>query len=130
MIIVLCFFTCLPLSLQFLVCMCLVTQSCPTFFEPVDYNPPGSSVHGMPQARILEWVAISFSRLFVTQGSNPHLLGLLHWQADYLPLRHCSPRISFPASDLKKYCLPFFSECLRGVSNSTQKLSSSSSIEI
>ena len=30
--------------------------------QPLDYNPPGSSVHGISQARILEWVAISFSR--------------------------------------------------------------------
>ena len=29
--------------------------------DPTDYNPPDSSVHGIPQARILEWVAISFS---------------------------------------------------------------------
>ena len=41
---------------------CLVTQSCPTLFDPMDYNPPGSSVHGILQARILEWVDIPFSR--------------------------------------------------------------------
>ena len=40
----------------------LVTQSCPTLCDPVHYSPPGSSVHGIIQARILEWVAISFSR--------------------------------------------------------------------
>ena len=40
----------------------LVIQSCPTFCDPMDYSPPGSSVHGIPQARILVWVAISFSR--------------------------------------------------------------------
>ena len=40
------------------------------------YSLPGSFVHGILQARILEWVAISFSRgIFLTQGSN---LGLLH----------------------------------------------------
>ena len=37
-------------------------QLCPTLFGSVDYSPPGSSVHGILQARILEWVAISFSR--------------------------------------------------------------------
>ena len=37
-----------------------VTQSCLTLCDPVD--PPGSSIHGILQARILEWVAISFSR--------------------------------------------------------------------
>ena len=40
----------------------LVAQSCPTLCDPVDYSPPGSSVHGISQARILEWVAISSSR--------------------------------------------------------------------
>ena len=39
-----------------------VTQSCPTLCNPVDCSLPGSSVHGILQARILEWVAISFSR--------------------------------------------------------------------
>ena len=40
----------------------LVSQSCPTLYNPVDCSPPGSSVHGILQARGLEWVAISFSR--------------------------------------------------------------------
>ena len=40
----------------------LVAQSCPTLCDPVYCSPPGSSVHGILQARILEWVAISFSR--------------------------------------------------------------------
>ena len=43
--------------------MCiLVTQLCWTLCDPMDCNPPGSSVHEILQARILEWVAISFSR--------------------------------------------------------------------
>ena len=37
-------------------------QACPTLCDPVDCSPPGSSVHGMLQARILDWVAISSSR--------------------------------------------------------------------
>ena len=40
----------------------LVTQPCPTLCESMDYSPPDSSVHGVFQARILEWVANSFSR--------------------------------------------------------------------
>ena len=40
----------------------LVTQSCPVLCNPLDYSLPGSSTHGMLQARILEWVAVSFSR--------------------------------------------------------------------
>ena len=38
------------------------TQSCPTLCNPVDCSQPGSSIHGIFQARVLEWVAISFSR--------------------------------------------------------------------
>ena len=37
-------------------------ESCPTLCDPMHYSSPGSSVHGIFQARILEWVAISFSR--------------------------------------------------------------------
>ena len=40
----------------------LVAQSCPTRCDPMDYSPPGSSVHGILQARILEWVAMPSSR--------------------------------------------------------------------
>ena len=55
-----------------------VAQSCPTLCDPVDCSLPGSSVYGILQARILEWVTISFSRgIFPTQGSNP---GLPHWR--------------------------------------------------
>ena len=43
-------------------CACSVAQSCPTLGDPVGYSPPGSSVHGVLQARVLEWVAISSSR--------------------------------------------------------------------
>ena len=39
-----------------------VAQSCPTLSDPMDCSPPGSSVHGIFQARVLEWVAISFSK--------------------------------------------------------------------
>ena len=39
-----------------------VTQSCPTLCNPIDCSPPGSSIHGIFQARVLEWAAISFSR--------------------------------------------------------------------
>ena len=43
---------------------CLVTQSCPTLCDPLDCSLPGSSVHGILQAIILEWIVISFSRGF------------------------------------------------------------------
>ena len=38
-------------------------HSCPTLCDLIDASPPGSSVHRIPQARVLEWVAISFSML-------------------------------------------------------------------
>ena len=43
-------------------CCCLFAKSCPTLCDPMDCSSPGSSVQGISQARILEWVAISFSR--------------------------------------------------------------------
>ena len=65
----------------------LVTQSYLTLCDPMDCNPPGSSVHGILQARILEWVAMpSSGGVFPTQGSNPCLLHPLHWRAGSLPL--------------------------------------------
>ena len=42
--------------------LCLVTVLCPTLCNPRDRSQPGSSVHGILQARILEWVAMPFSR--------------------------------------------------------------------
>ena len=48
---------CIP-SVQF----SSVTQSCPTLCDPIDGSPPGSSVPGIPQARVLEWVVIAFSK--------------------------------------------------------------------
>jgi len=47
--------------LCYLLCCCLVSES-DSFSTPWTVDPPGSSVHGILQARILEWVAISFSR--------------------------------------------------------------------
>ena len=42
-----------------------VAQSCPTPSDPMDCSPPGSSIHGIFQARVLEWGAIAFPNLFV-----------------------------------------------------------------
>ena len=49
----------------------LVPQSCPTLSDTMDCSPPGSSVHGILQARILEWVAIPFSRGTSEPGVEP-----------------------------------------------------------
>ena len=106
---------------------CVLSRVCRVWlWDPMDCSPPGSSVHGLLQAKILEWVAMPSSRgssqpgikprfptlqadsipseppgkpkntgvgslsllqgIFPTQGLNPHLLQLLHWQAGSLPL--------------------------------------------
>ena len=61
-------------------CAHLVVGSRPTLRDPMDHSPPGSSAQGIFQARILECVALSFSRIFSTQGSNQGLLHLLHYK--------------------------------------------------
>ena len=55
---------------------CAVTQSCLSLCNPMGCSPPGFSVHGISQARILEWVAVSFSR-----GSSQ---GRDHIQVSYI----------------------------------------------
>ena len=47
-----------------------VAQLCPTLQDPMDCSLPGSSIHGISQARILEWVAIAFSDNPVQCGQN------------------------------------------------------------
>ena len=47
-----------------------VAQSCLTLHDPMDYNLAGSSVHGIFQARVLEWGAIAFSAAVVAKGLN------------------------------------------------------------
>ena len=86
----------LKIALYF-VCVCADSQWCPTLCDPMDWSPPGSSVHGILQARILEWVAISSSR----GSSRPRVwtgiscIGrqiLSHWatrEAPYLYLQLC-----------------------------------------
>ena len=62
-------------------------QSCPTLCDPMDCSPLGCSVHRILQARVLEWGCHALLQgIFQTQGSNPSLLCLLHWQASSLPL--------------------------------------------
>ena len=52
----------LIISEKLSVCVCVHAQPCPILCDPMDCSPPGSSVHGILQARTLEWVAISSSR--------------------------------------------------------------------
>ena len=50
---------------------CLVDQSCLTLWDPKDWSPPGSSVHGTLQARMLEWVAMPFPGDLPDPGIEP-----------------------------------------------------------
>ena len=54
--------TVLCVSSHLIFCCCLVAQSCRTLWDSMDGSPSGSSVRGISQARILEWVVLSFSR--------------------------------------------------------------------
>ena len=76
--------------------LCSVAQPFPAPRDPMDSSLAGSSVHGILQARILEWVAMPSSRgIFPTQGSNPLPLHLLHWQADSTTEPSGKPEFSF-----------------------------------
>ena len=73
-----------------LVCLYLLSRSAVSdSLQPHGQSPPGSSVHEIFQARILEWVAISFSRASRQSRNRTHvLLHLLRWQVDSLLLCH------------------------------------------
>ena len=68
--------------------MIVCVQLCLTVCDLMDYSLQGCSVHGIFQANALDCIAISYFRDIPTQGSNLHLLPLLHWQGDSLPLCH------------------------------------------
>ena len=74
-------------------CCCLLTQSCMILCNPMDCSPPGSSVHGILQARILEWVAISFSRGYFWPKDRTYISCtgrriLYHWTIWEAPIKN------------------------------------------
>ena len=64
-----------------------VAQSCPTLRDPMDCSLPGSSVHGICQARVLEWVAIAFSAMQETQVLS-QILTRRKWQEEEMAIRY------------------------------------------
>ena len=65
----------------------LLSQSCPTLCNPMDFSPPGSSVHGDSPVKNTGVGCHSLLQgILPSQGSNPSLLHLLHWQTGSLPL--------------------------------------------
>ena len=79
----------------------LVAQSCPTLYDPMDCSLPGSSAHGILQARILECVAMPFSRDLPNPGIKPRSPTL---QADSLPFE--SPGKPFVQLNVKLNNVP------------------------
>ena len=58
------------------------------YLQPMDSSPPVSSVHELSRKEYGVGCHLLLQGSFPIQGSNPHLLCLLHWQADFLPLSH------------------------------------------
>ena len=102
-----------------------VAQPCLPLCDSMNCSPPGSSVHEILQARILEWVAIPFSRgSSPPQGLNP---GLLHWRQILYHLSHQGRPLSRIAktilkkkNNVGKISLPAF-KTLHGYSNQDQR---------
>ena len=70
-----------------------VAQSCQTLSDPVDCSPPGSSVRGIFQARVLEWGAIAFSGSWLGRGQvnmvdEAKLYSLIHSTFEVLVVQH------------------------------------------
>ena len=55
----------MPVSIYVYMCVCSVSKSCQTLCDPMDHSLPGSNVHGILQARIQEWVAMSSSSVYM-----------------------------------------------------------------
>ena len=88
----------------FRVCILSLFKLCLTLCDSLDCIPPGSSVHGIFQARILEWVAMPFSWSGRGSSLNPYLL---HWQMDSLPRHRLgSPVGVFPGLLIFAPCAP------------------------
>ena len=79
----------------------LVAQSCLTLCDPMDCSPPGSSVHGTLQARILEWIAVLSSRGSSRPRDRARIsyVSCFVWQVGSLPLApHRKPQLSLVRS--------------------------------
>ena len=75
-------------------CMKVKVKLCPTLWDPMDCSPPGSSIHGIFQARVLEWGAIAFSDSFCYFLSNPSFMSILDsqcWSCHFCLWKSFSP---------------------------------------
>ena len=87
-------------------CSCSLTESCTTLCDPVDCSPPSFPVHGLSQAWMLKWVAISFSRDLPDPGIEPASSALA---GDSLPVSHLGSPLCLVLSMKEKKCCPVFS---------------------
>ena len=91
----------------------MLLQSCPILFNPMDCSLPDSSVHGdSPGKNTGVGCHLLLQGIFPTQGSNPRLLCLPHWQADSLPLapRGKPPNRSASVSKFQSFTLCVYSQ--------------------
>ena len=93
----------------------LVAQSCPTLYDPMDCSSSGSSVHGILQARMLEWVAIPFSRGYSQprdwiQVSSIIVRFFTIWATREAHTSNWKPPKRFKQSDMSKFIvlIPLF----------------------
>ena len=83
-------------------CFRLVTKPCPTLCDAMDCSLPGSSIHGIFQARVLEWVAIAFSDPLTTQSENAPF-NVSHQK--HINIQHCGAYSPFALHNIK-HCWP------------------------
>ena len=86
------------------VCVCVCAQLCLTLCDPMDCSPQVSSVHGILQARMLEWIAFSFSRGSSRPKDQTWVFCVSftgHWQVGSLPLHHWEAHLGMGRSGAK-----------------------------
>ena len=91
---------------------CLVTQSCRTLCSSVTIARQASLSLGFPRQEYWGGLPFPTPEIFPTQGSNPSLLCLLHWQVDSLPLSHLGSPLIVYIHDLNSLLVPRFSNHL------------------
>ena len=77
-----------------------VAQLCPTLRDPMDCSPPASSIHGIPQARVLEWVVIAFSKSLLKFMSIEFVMLSNHLLCPFLLLPSTFPNIKVFSNEL------------------------------
>ena len=85
-----------------------VAQSCPTLSDPMDCSPPGSSIHGIFQARVLEWVAIA-SSILKPKSQISFLMETIRMEK-LVPIRSYTPKHNFLAPISQNAHRPLWSQ--------------------